>query len=92
MSRAFDRLRRGERWWAAELVMRSLGVLLLGGAHRASVWAHRIITTPPVHQTTPGELALCAMVFLLLTSGLAFVIEGPGLFRYVPIPSRSLWY
>ena len=92
MSHAFDRLRRGERWWTAELFMRAFGVLLLGGAHRIAVWAHRIINTPPAHHTTPGELALCGVVFLLLTGGLAFVIEGPGLFRHVPIPSRSLWY
>lgn len=92
MSRHLDRLRRGERWWAAEIVLRTLGVLLFGGCYKFALMAHRLITTPPPHPATPGEFAVCAATFFLLVSGLAFTVEGPGLFRHVPIPTRSLWY
>ena len=88
MSRYLDRLRRGERCWAAEIVLRTLGFLLLAGCGKMAFVAHQMTTTPPPHETTVDEFTVCAATFLLLTSGLACTLEGPGLFRQVPIPPR----
>lgn len=92
MSRHLDRLRRGERWWAAEFVLRTLGLALLVGCYQLALLAHRLVTLPTPHQVTLGEFAVCLGIVLLLTSGLALTIFGPGLFEEVPIPSRSSWY
>ncbi|MCY1670513.1 hypothetical protein OVA07_05745 [Novosphingobium sp. SL115] len=88
MSSHFDRLRRGERWWAAELVFRTIGIALLGGCYRLALVAHRTISVPPPHGTTPGEFALCVGIFLSLAAGLALTMEGPGLLRDLPVPPR----
>lgn len=88
MSGNLDRLRKGERWWAAEVVLRVGGLLLLDACYRAALLAHGLINTPPHHQATPGEFALCAATFLLLTCGLALSFEGRGLFKHIPMPPR----
>lgn len=90
MSSVFERLRLGQRCWSAEFVLRSLGLALLATCGKVLLLAHRMVSAPPSHQTTFAEFALCAVAFVALTSGLAFTIEGPGLFRWVPIPTRSL--
>lgn len=92
MSRHLDRLRRGERWCAAEIVLRMIGLALLGGCYKLGLLAHRMVTTMPPHQATLGEFAICTAIVLALTSGLALTLFGPGLFEQVPIPSRSAWY
>lgn len=89
MSRHLERLRSGERWWAAEFVLRSLGLVLLRGCYKLALLAHRMTTTPPPHQATLGELAICAATFLALTGGLALTFFGAGLFQDVPIPPHS---
>ena len=92
MSGNFDRLRRGERWWAAEVALRASGLILLGACYRAALLAHMLIATQPPHQATPGEFAICAAAFLALTSGLALTFAGPGLLRHVPIPPHSAFF
>lgn len=92
MSSHFDRLRRAERWWAAELVLRAIGIVLLGGCYRLALIAHRMTTAPPPHAATPGEFALCAAIVLALTGGIALALFGPALFQEVPIPRSSRWY
>ena len=92
MSRHLDRLRRGERWWAAEFVLRTLGLALLYGCHQFALVAHRMVTMPPPHQATVGAFAVCLGVVMLLSSGIALTLFGPELFEDVPIPSRSAWY
>lgn len=92
MSRHLDRLRRGERWWAAEFVLRAIGLTLLGSCYKLGFLAHRMVTTLPQHQATPGEFAICAAIFLALTCGIALTFFGPGLFKEVPIPRNSAWY
>lgn len=87
-----DRLRKGERWWAAEVVLRFCGLVFLGGCYRAALLAHRLINTSPPHQATPGEFAVCAVTFLMLTCSLALIFEGPGLFHHVPIPAHSAYF
>jgi len=87
-----DRLHRGERWWAAEVVFRVFGLILLGICYRAAMLAHMLINSQPLHQATPGEFAICAAAFLTLTSGLALTFAGPGLLRHVPIPPHSAYF
>ncbi|MBB3981401.1 hypothetical protein GGR44_001048 [Sphingobium fontiphilum] len=92
MSLHFDRLRRGERWWAAEIVLRAIGLMLLVGCYRLALVAHRMVTAPPPHQATLGEFAICTAIVVTLTSGLAFTLFGPGLFEEVPIPRNSAYF
>lgn len=92
MSGNLDRLHNGERWWAAEVIVRLGGLVLLGACYRSAVLAHRLITALPLHRATVGEFAVCAATFLLLTSGLALTFTGPGLFRHVPIPAHSAFF
>ena len=92
MSQILNRLRRGERSWAAELVLRSLGLLLLAALYSLGTIAHRWTTTWPVHQATAAEFGLCLVMALLLGSGLALSMFGPRLFEHVPIPRGNILY
>jgi hypothetical protein len=47
---------------------------------------------PRPHPATFLEFAMTAAAFALLTTGLAFLVEGPGLFRQVPIPRHSAFF
>lgn len=87
-----DRLGKGQRWWAAEILLRLGGLVLLGACYGAALLAHRLITTPPPHQATLAEFALCLGVYLSLSGGLALSLVGPGLFRHVPIPAHSAYF
>jgi hypothetical protein len=89
MSQNLDRLRKGERWWAAELALRTIGLLLLSACYRLGVIVHRWATAMPSHRTTPGEFALCLGIAVCLTSGLALTMVGPKLFEQVPIPKNN---
>lgn len=92
MSAKLDRLQAGQRWWPAELVLRGLGLAALDGCYRAALSLHRMVMTPPPHQGTPGELASALLLFLLLASGIALTLEGPGLLRQIPIPPAGVTY
>ena len=89
MPRFLERLHKGERLWPAEIFLRSLGLALLLGCFKLALLAHRLVIVPQVHQPTLDEFALCLAIILALTSGLALAIEGPGLFRRVPIPPTA---
>lgn len=91
MSSLLDRLRSGRRWWAAELVLRFAGLGLLAGCWYFARVAYRSIVPPPAHPATLAEFAICAGLFGLLSAGLALTIEGPGLFRLVPIPKQRIF-
>ncbi len=87
-----QRLHSGERWWAAEVVVRALGLALLAACYQAAITAHNIAPRSPMQQPTSAEFADCALAFVLLFVGLAFTFEGPRLFRLVPIPARSVMH
>lgn len=88
-SRIMRRLESGERWWAAEIVLRSFGLALLGLCAAASWWLYRLVHQPPPHEARPLEMAVALVVVLGWSLGWSFLVVGPGLFKLVPVPSRS---
>lgn len=82
-------LRKGERWWAAELVLRVLGLVALAGCIRLALRTHALIMASPRHAAGAIEFIACGAIFLLWSAGFALVYEGPGLFRHVPVPPHS---
>jgi hypothetical protein len=84
-----NRLREGERWPAAELVLRGLGLALLLASWRLAGFARRLAIVPAGHHAPLAEYAVCLGAVALLSAGIALTIEGPGLFRHVPLPGRS---
>ena len=89
MSRNLDRLRKGERWWAAEAAFRGVGILLLSACYRLWAVALRSVTAPQPHRATLGEFAVCLAIAGCLTGGLTLTRVGPKLFEHVPIPKHS---
>lgn len=85
-----SRMQRGERIWAAEVVLRASGLVLLALCRLAVVGLLRMVRLVPPHQATPAEFAVAAAAFFCLTSGLALLFEGPGLLRLQPRPPRAL--
>lgn len=90
MKTIITRMQRGERAWAAELVLRLSGLGLLGTCRLAVMWLLRMVRAAPPHQATPAEFAVAMAGFFCLTTGLALLVEGPGLFRLMPRPPRAL--
>jgi hypothetical protein len=84
------RLQNGQRWWVAELCLRTAGLWLLVLCGLAMRWCRRLTYEPPHHQATPLELAVAAIAVACLSAGLALLLEGPGLFRHVPLPPRAI--
>lgn len=68
------------RAWGAALLL-AAGKVANGGAHRFGAASH--------HAATPLAFGVFALAFALLTAALAFIVEGRGLFRQVPIPYRA---
>lgn len=91
MKAIIKRMERGERVWAAELVLRLSGLALLGACRLAVAWLLRAVRTAPPHQATPAEVAVAMVAFVCLTTGLALLFEGPGLLRLLPRPPRALF-
>ena len=89
MSQYLERLRQGDRWWPAEVVLRLIGAGLLGLSYRAALLVHTLVRVRPPHSATPAEFALGAAIYLSLTGGLSLAFAGPALLRHVPIPTRS---
>lgn len=92
MSGHLNRLRNGERWWAAEVLLRAGGLILLACSYRTAMAALRLINVRPPHQATLAEFAVCGATFFLLTCGLALTVEGPGLMRQLPVPAHSAFF
>jgi hypothetical protein len=81
---------RGRLPW--ELALRFGGVGVIAGAWLVARSLCRWSAMPRPHPATFLEFAMTAAAFALLTTGLAFLVEGPGLFRQVPIPRHSAFF
>lgn len=92
MTQFLEQIREGQRNWAAEILLRAGGLTLLAASGATASATRHIITAAPEHSATITEFALSVLVFALLTSGLALSVQGPALFRLVPIPPRSAYF
>jgi apolipoprotein N-acyltransferase len=87
------RLEQGERWWGAECACRGVGAVLLGVCAAALWWLHRSLNQAGVaHGPGPLEIAFAAVAVAALGPGLAFVFEGPALFRLIAAPGHHLTF
>lgn len=92
LSEKLAALGAGERWWPAEVVLRAIGLLLLGGFGALALSIHRMVATPATHSASCSELALCTAAVILLCGGLTLTFAGPVLFRRVPLPPHFTRY
>lgn len=82
MRDSLARIRRGERLWPIEIGARLLGLALLVLSLRLSLALQRHLAGG----VTPGQFAAGLAAFALLVCGLAALVEGPGLWRLLPVP------
>ncbi len=87
-SKIMRRLESGERWWAAEIALRALGLALLGLCAAAVLWLYRSVHRPPPHDADALEYLAALVSFLGWSLGWSFLVVGPGLFKLVPVPGR----
>jgi hypothetical protein len=76
--------------WQAQLGVRAIGLVLLGLCAAAGWWLHRAIHQWPPHGATLLEGGAAVLVAAGWCLGWAFLAEGPGLFRLIPVPDRTL--
>jgi hypothetical protein len=82
------RLEKGEGSWGAHVAVRGLGALLLALSIASGTWLCRSVARPPVHGVALLEMLAAVAVVAGWWFGTAFLVEGPGLFRLVPVPGR----
>jgi hypothetical protein len=88
MGRIMRRLESGERWWTAEIALRSFGLVLLGLCALSSLWLYGSVHTPPHHAANALEYLAALLAVLFWSLGCAFFAEGPGLFKLIDVPAR----
>ncbi|HWU94782.1 MAG TPA: hypothetical protein VN029_04245, partial [Sphingomonas sp.] len=82
------RLEQGAGGWPAQLGLRLGGAMLLGLCALA-VWALAVsINRPPMHSADPAEFGEAVFSVIAWALGWALLIEGPDLFRLIPVPPR----
>ena len=84
------RLETGERWWAAEAAFAAVAFLMLSLAAWAAREVVLLVHRAPPHPGSPLEFVVALLAVLCGCLGLACLVEGPGLFRLVPVPPRRL--
>ena len=89
LKQIFDRLGTGERWWAAEILMRLAGLALIAGCVFAGRWLYGSVHTPPPHEAGGLELVAAAVVVTCGLGGTMLAFIGPSMFKQVPIPGGS---
>lgn len=88
MIRIMRRLEGGERWWAAEILLRTFGLAMLGLCVVSVLWLHGSLNMQPRHGPAALEYAAALAAFLGWSLGWVFLLEGPGLFKLIPVPPR----
>lgn len=92
MANVKSRLESGEKWWGAEIVLRSFGLFLLGLCSRQVSWLSTALHQPMIHGARPMEVVVAAAIFLSGSIGFALLLEGAGLFRLVDLPARHMTF
>jgi hypothetical protein len=82
------RLESGERWWAAEIILRAFGLAMLGLCVAVSVWLYGAVHQPPPHEAGPLEFLAALVSVTGWSLGWSFLAVGPGLFKLVPVRRR----
>lgn len=88
MTRIMRRLESGERWWAAEIVLRFFGLVFLGLCAAAALWLYQSLHQPPPHAPKTLDYVAALVVVLGWSLGWSFLVEGPGLFQLIEVPAR----
>lgn len=73
---------------AAGIGLRLGGVAILSAAWLTGSALYARVHMHPPAPASPAELALCALLVLLLVTGNALLFVGPGLWKQVEIPAR----
>lgn len=81
-------LRRGERWWPAELASRLAGLAALALFARVILAERTSAMAPPFHPAHPLDLLRCALALGLLVTANLLLFAGPALLREVPWPGH----
>ncbi len=79
----------GERWWPADLALRSFGLALLALCAVATIWLYNSVHEPPRHEASPSELAAGLVVVQCWCLGSTLLVQSQGLFKLVPVPGRQ---
>ncbi len=85
------RLERGERSWAAEIGFRIFGAGSLAFCGLAGRWLCQAVNRQPGQASCLAELTAALATVVAWFVGLAFLAEGPGLLRLMPIPPRPIY-
>jgi hypothetical protein len=89
MGKIMARLETGDRWWAAEIVLRAIGLALLGLCALSAIWLHAAVQRPSSELSLALETAEAAGTFLCWSMGGALLTVGQGLFRLIDVPGRA---
>jgi hypothetical protein len=92
MDAIMRRLQSAERWWAAEAVLRVLGLAALALAAGAGAWLYSSVHLPPRHQADVLEYFAGALVVLGWATGWPLLLLGKGLFKPVELPGWKVGY
>jgi len=88
MGKIRRRLESGERWWAAEIVFRLIGLGLLALCAAAALWLYRSAHHPPPHAFSLAEVLAALVAIIAWSLGWCFLVEGPALFKLIDVPPR----
>ena len=86
MGAFLHRLESGAGGWPAQAGLRLGGALLLGGCALAVSALAVSIHHAPLHNADPAEFGEAVLSVIAWALGWALLLEGPGLFRLIPVP------
>lgn len=86
MKTLIRRLESGKRWWAADIALRLIGLLLLGLCALAVTWLYRSVHQLPQHDANARELFAGLVAVQGWCCGTSLLAAGQGLFELVPVP------
>ncbi|MBT2186121.1 DNA translocase FtsK 4TM domain-containing protein [Sphingobium nicotianae] len=87
MSTILRRLETRQGRWMAEMVLRALGLALLGLCVAASLWLYHSVHRSPMHEHVL-EWAGAMVIVMSWSAGGALLTVGPGLFEQIELPAR----
>lgn len=90
MTAILRRLESDRPGWAVQIAVRSAGLALLGLCAATAWWLHRSVHQLPPHGATLLEYAAALLTVASGCLGWALLGEGPGLFRLIPVPGRTI--